>query len=459
MRISPYLLALALLPVLVGGACTLTGKKKAADAGASPKPAPGEDRRDSPDGLGTPPGTASPPPPPVSSPLMPPQDESKLNTAGDVVDYAKLCKAELGMPEAILPPWNCVEGTEIPITVGGKPLDAATYKTLARTGNGCDKPSWLGDVPCSNYAFVQRREITADVSAVLLCRMRGFSNEKGVAARRADYEKDQQFTAFRALYDFDSLGLIWTNKKTGKTCFFDYVGKVFGGYVPSPDDDRVPAYDAMPEPKPPKTLPAGVTEEVVWKKTARTTWKAPKEVAEKDNCVRCHDTGPFKSSPYMDQALKFEPNNMAVPFLIVGKVMERWRQQFPLYAISTTKVQASAGEADQLCTSCHRIGSQASCDEEIAFAVGESAPATLSAHGAGFFNRMWMPPLPAELVTSWSGKNERQLKAAWTGLYAAHVQKLRCCCQTPNARGCTHQDITVNPLPAPVVGTGPGECR
>jgi hypothetical protein len=386
---------------------------------------------------------------------MPPQDESQLDTAGNVVDYAKLCKAEIGIPEAVQAPWNCLDGTEIPITVGGQPMDANTYAQVAQSGGGCDKPSWLGDVPCSNYAFVQRRELAPDVTAMLLCRERSFSVYKGKAGRRADYEKDKSMTSFRLLYDFDSLGLIWTNRKTGKTCFFDFVGKVYGGYVPSPDDERVPQLADMPEPKPPATLPAGMTPEQVWQKNARATWKAPGEVAQKDNCVRCHDTGPFKSSPYMEGALKIPSNDKTVPYQIVGRVMEPWRQQFPLTAVSTGKV----GGEEQLCTSCHRIGSQASCDQQVAYATGQTSPTTLSAHGSSFFVRMWMPPLPQDLQAAWQGKTERQLTQLWNDKYGAHVDKLRCCCLNAGAKGCFRQDITRSPLPVPVEGDGPADCR
>lgn len=409
---------------------------------------------------GTSPRVTTPPPPPPVGPLMPPQDESRLDTTHNVVDYAKLCKAELGMPEAVQAPWNCLDGLEIPITVDGQPMDEVVYGRIAAQGGGCDKPSWLGDTPCANYAFVQRRELAPNVTALLLCRERSFTGWKGQAGRRDDYNKDPSLINFRRLFDFDSLGLIWTNTKTGKTCYFDFVGRVFGGYIPSPDDEKVPQMSDMPNPKPPETLPDGIMPEQVWRKNARGTWKEPGEVASKDNCIRCHDSGPFKTSPYIDQVLKLPVNDPTVPYQIVGRVMDPWRQQFPLVAVTTSKVVTDNGaEAEQLCTACHRIGSQATCEQQLAFATGKAAPVSLSAHGSTFFNRMWMPPLTPELQQAWQGKSERQLSAAWSALYDAHVNKMRCCCLNANARGCFRQDLSKSPLPAPVEGTGPADCN
>ena len=447
------MIAGALLPFALN-ACTLFKKKSE----SSKAPTPQTTSPASPIVPTPTPGPSTPnPPAPPKPPLL---DENKLNTAFDIVDYARFCKQEIGIPAAVQAPFNCLDGVEIPITVEGQPLSDQSYQTLTTSHAGCDRPSWLGQEPCSNYAFVLKRELAKDVTALLLCRMRSFATPKDRATRQADYEKDGSVANFRALYDFDSLGLIWTNKATGKTCFFDYVGKTYGGYVPSPDDAQKPAYADLPDPKPPKVLPAGYEAEKVWQKDARGTWKVPSDVVSSDNCIRCHDTGAFKSSPWVDQVMKIPANDPAVPFQIVGKVFQDWHDRFPLAAISTTPVAKPDGTTEpQLCTSCHRIGNQASCESQISYSIGRTAPVSLSNLGKNFFVRTWMPPLSDEHRTLWNGKTEAEISQAWSALYDSHVSKLLCCCQDPTAKGCTSQDITQSPLAAPVAGTGPGECQ
>ncbi len=416
-------------------------------------------------GTGTGTGTESKPANPTAPapvlPTGPRLSEDQLNTAWNVSDYAQLCKQELGLAtDKVLAPWNCLDGVEIPITVDAVAPDAAAYAKMAQSHGGCDKPSWLGEEPCSNYAFVQKRELSQDVTAMLLCRMRGFVSPLDKKARQANYEKDPSFENFRLLYDFDSLGLIWSNAKTGKTCFFDYVGKVYGGYVPSPEDPKEPSFAELPSPKPPEKLPFGSDVEQVWKKNGKDTWKAPREVVEKDNCVRCHDTGPFKSSPWLDQVVKIPPADQSVPYLIVGKVFAPWHDRFPLVSVSTTKVTAPDGsEEEQVCTSCHRIGALATCESHLLYSTGKTAPVSLSAHGKKFFTRAWMPPLDEARKEAWAGKTDAELQALWDGAWDHHLRKLKCCCDKPNAKGCLRQDLTQSPLAAAVPGTGPEECK
>jgi hypothetical protein len=380
--------------------------------------------------------------------------EDGLDTVRDVSAYAQFCKQVLDLPPEPLAPFNCLDGAEIPITIDGKLPDAEAYERLRRRDIGCDKPAWLGDEPCANYTFVQRRALSADVDATLFCRRRTFTNHKTKAERLADYRSDPTFDNFRLLYDFDSLGLIWTSKKTGHTCFFDFVGRVYGGYVPSPDVRELPEFAALPDPKPPKTLPPGISPDVVWRKNGAGTWRTPQEVVEKDNCVRCHDAGPYKSSPYIEQVFDVPPHDVNLPFIVVGKAFESWRERFPLHAVSTAPIAlADGGSQPQACTACHRIGSQATCKTFLGHSIGTTAAGKLSAQGELFVNRTWMPPV----VTGWHG-SESELNAQWTSLFGKHVDRMVCCCSDPTAKGCTRQAIDVTPLPAPVDGNGPNSC-
>jgi len=439
-RFLPYLI-LPLAGVVALASClTRTGRN--ADA---------EDRRTQEPGPSTGPGQPAIPPVPLPPPgpvdTGPRLDEAALDTANSVVDYARFCKQELGLPPAVLASWNCLEGGEIPLTVEGQRPTAIQYRDLAAGRIGCDRPAWLGDVPCSGYAFVQKRALGADVDGYLLCRMRSFTSPKNLAERKADMERSPaSLEAYRALYEFDSLGLIWTNRKTGQTCFFDYVGKAYGGRVASPDDPGMPELAALPDPKPPARVA-----ETAWKKGGRETWKAPKDVAETDNCTRCHDTGAVKASPWVGQVLKVGVNDPKVPYHVVGKVFDVWRQRFPVAAITTSPV----GTEPQLCTSCHRIGSLASCDTHLGHAVGRTASNKLTQFGEKFWTRVWMPPLPQD----WQGKPDVELANLWNERYDKHMKKMKCCCEKPNAKGCQRQPLDVPTLQAPVEGTGPEVCE
>lgn len=380
--------------------------------------------------------------------------EEELKTDSDVVGYAKYCKQELDVPPEVLAPWNCMEGTEIPITVDEKPLDETTYKALVERSTGCDRPSWLGEEPCSNYAFVQQREIAPNVQAFLLCRMRSFTTHKDRATRRAEFEADPSFANFMGYYVFDSLGMIWTNTRSGKTCYFDFVGKTYGGYVASPDDESHATWDKLPDPKPPVEIGEGKEREFLWKRNARATWKPPAEVGAKDNCIRCHDTGPFKSSPWIRQTVAVPHNDVNTPYVIVGSALDTWKKRFPVKAISTLPIDNNGKQEPQICTTCHRIGNLATCGAQLAFATGKVAPGKLSPHGDRFATKAWMPPPPGD----WKDKSDADFQKAWNDSYEKHVNRLRCCCDNPDAVGCTSQDITKSPLEDPVPGKGPGIC-
>lgn len=380
--------------------------------------------------------------------------EDQLKANDDVIGYAQYCKQELEVPPATLAPFNCMDGLEIPVTIDGKPLTEANYKELVAHKTGCDLPSWLGTEPCANYAFVQEREIAPNVPAYLFCRLRAFSNFKSRAERLADYQAKPTFENFMSYYVFDSLGLIWTNTKSGKTCYFDFIGKTYGGYVPSPDDETLPTFEALPNPKPPVEIAAGTDREFLWKRNGRATWKPPTEVAAKDDCIRCHDSGPFKSSPWIRQVMLVPHNAENTPYLIIGSALSSWKERFPVKAISTAPIDNNGKLEPQICTSCHRIGSLDTCATNLAFATGSNEPGKLSPTGELFKNKAWMPPPPA----AWHDKSDPEFQKLWEDSYAKHVKRLRCCCDNPSAKGCTSQDLTTSPLEAPVAGDGPATC-
>jgi hypothetical protein len=381
--------------------------------------------------------------------------ESDLDTANSATDYANFCKQELGLPAAPLASWNCLEGREIPVTVDGKIPDTATYAKMKREKSGCDLPSWFSDVPCANYAFVQQRELSPDVTAMLLCRMRGFSSNQTRAERQKKYESSDSASDFKALWEFDSIGLFWTNRKTGRTCYFDYFGASYGGRVPSPDDPKTPTWDELPSPKPPADYQTDKKLQTYWQRSADEIWKKPAEVAAEDNCIRCHDSGPFKASPWIGQVIQVPANPKDVPHIVVGEVFSEWKKRFPMIAVSTDPVTNDKGKYEpQSCTSCHRIGSLATCKEYLGFSVGKGSPVETSEWGRTFFYRTWMPPPP----DSWHTKTESELTDLWNQKYAKHVERMTCCCENPQAKGCYTQRFDTEPVENPRPGTGPAVC-
>lgn len=381
--------------------------------------------------------------------------ESELDIDHSAADYADFCKQELGLTAQTLAPWNCLDGTEIPITVNGKRPDEATYARLRRDGHGCDLPSWFSDQPCANYAFVQKRDLNPDVTAMLLCRMRSFSSNLTRAERIKKYETSKSMADFKSLWQFDSIGLFWTNKKTGRTCYFDYLGTSYGGYLPSPDDRTPPTWEKLPTPKPPDTFRTDPTMMSYWNKTSSENWKQPAVVAEKDNCVRCHDSGPFKSSPWIAQVFEVPKNDKNIPHLVVGETFKPWKTRFPMIAVSTDPITGKNGkEEEQSCTSCHRIGSQATCNEYLPFSIGKGSPVEPSDWGRTFFYRTWMPPPP----DAWHRKTESELTELWNERYGRHVERLTCCCKTPDARGCVTERFDTDPIEKPRRGRGPAVC-
>lgn len=404
----------------------------------------------------TPTTTPSPSAAPSAAPSTAATTPGKLTPENDVIEYAKLCKRELGIEHLpTLPHWNCLEGKEVPTTIQGLPLDADNYRLLTQHKIACDTPSWLGAEPCSNYGFVTHRTLAPNVEAYLICRDQKFTNHRDKAGRLAEFKASPGADSFNSLYAFDSLGMIWTNTKTGKTCFFDFVGTVYGGYIPSPDDDHIPDYHELPDPKPPTELSTGTIVSQVWKRNARGTWRSPEHLADNDACIMCHDTGALKGTPWVETVMSIPANPMKVPMILVGKSIIKWKDKYPVKAISTAPVTVNGKTEPQICTTCHRIGNLATCNADLGYSIGAAIPSNLpSTTAKDFFHRVWMPPAPE----SWKGKSDSELGKLWNDAYGPHVKRLMCCCKNPNAINCTSQDILAFPLPDPVPGKGPEVC-
>ena len=102
----------------------------------------------------------------------------------------------------------------------------------------------------------------------------------------------------------------------------------------------------------------------------------------------------------------------------------------------------------QVCTSCHRISNRFECDKLIDYSVGLKSPVSKPENAV--LPNLWMPPEVQNTVTT---------KEDWARKYKSHYDRLKCCCQNPNAINCSYQDINQNSLSTLQRGKGPEVCN
>jgi hypothetical protein len=374
-------------------------------------------------------------------------------TEADIVAYADLCKRELGIDEP-LPDMNCLAGVEVPITINGREISEKDFRSLASRKGGCDRSQWL-DGECWTYDFIQRIEIDDDVEAVLNCRQKLYTSlltpeerireYESAVARNASFEERERL--WRLIFEFDDLGLILRNRKSGKTCFFTFFGKLsfkdrersyayYGGWIPAPDrevtESREEIYAKLPEPKPPEGYP-----ERMWNRgprggpTGRPNMFFTPVATAKGQCTSCHNHGAFKHSPFIDQAFhgteRIVPSNdRDVPYLPVGRSHQEVFRKARIVEIDTDPV----GGESQTCTSCHRLttGGRGAHDR-LEWAIGDDVPQP-SHVTRRFPLNAWMP------FEHGLGSKDEYHRA-----YGPMIEALLCCASTPDAIGCRSRPI------------------
>ncbi len=366
----------------------------------------------------------------------------------DVVAYAELCKQELGI-EGPLPDVNCLAGVEVPITVNGQPLSEMEFRALAAGHGGCDRAQWLNG-ECWTYDIIQRVEIAEDIEAVLNCRQKLFTSTLSFEERKEEYAKALARKApppeiarlFRLIFEFDDLGLILRNRRSGKTCFFTFFGKLdfdkpersysyYGGWIPAPDRkvdlSKDEIYRLLPEPKPPAEYP-----ERMWNRGPRgapggrpNMFFTPKATAAGE-CASCHNHGAFKHSPFIDQAFQngervVPSNDRDLPYLPVGRSFQESFRKARVAEIDTDSIGGKA----QACTACHRLttGSHEAV-KRIDWAIGEDVPEP-SYLARKLPLQVWMP-----FEHSYASEDEYHRDLG------PMIEAIRCCERTPNAVGC-----------------------
>jgi hypothetical protein len=316
----------------------------------------------------------------------------------DIHDYGRDCARLI----AEVPPFNCLDGEIIPITVNGK-----TPETYSRHMK-CDKPAYLPypeetDGQCAPYTRV-RTVRDDDVQVLVYCRR----------------------MYIRPIDDphFDSIEVIMHNVETGSTCFF--ISKNFGGNPKGDDGRRVP-------PPTERTPPEGMI-------AAKDLWATPQQTAD-HGCIYCHDSDPWMHTPWIAQTQQLPSDPWGYHSVDVGGPFADWPKP---------KSISTRGNS---CTSCHRIGSLNTCQTEVVGTFGEQPPKMLQAVGQAPHGRFGAAKGTADddppdvytawgtLPHGWMGERLPDVDSDLWKLYEAGLKDLERCCKDPSAAGCLVEPI------------------
>jgi hypothetical protein len=316
----------------------------------------------------------------------------------DIHAYGRECARLI----AEIPPFNCLDGEIIPITVNGK--TPAAYTRHMR----CDKPAYLPypeetDGQCTPYSRV-RAVRDDDIQMILYCRR--------MYIRPPDDPR------------FDSIESIMHNVKTGSTCFF--ISKNFGEKPEGDDGRRVP-------PPTEETPPQGFI-------SARELWASPQQVFN-HRCIACHDSDPWMHTPWIDQTAQVPSDPWGYHSVDVGGPFVNWPKPM---SISTR---------GNSCTGCHRIGSLNTCKTQMVGDFGEQPAKMLQSIGQAPHGRFgakegtaYDDPNPVYtsfglLPHGWMGIRLPEVNSSLWAEYDAHIRDLQRCCEDHSAPGCIVEPI------------------
>ena len=306
---------------------------------------------------------------------------ARQGTSQDIIAYGQMCAQAIGA----IPPFECLDGVVIPVTVDGGKTPASYVANMA-----CDRPSLLplGDeadgqcVPNSRVLNLSQ----GDSQFAVLCRQKKI--------RPAD-----------SIY-FDEVDIVAHSAKDGSTCWFQASGK---NGQPL-DTTRVPPPD---EPVPPSG-----------RISARDFWNSPAQVAQapvEERCGYCHDNDPFMYSPFIGQIWEQVPTDPFGWYKHIGTDFQAWNKP------------VSLSTRNNPCVSCHRLGVEFTSGQGTEEAVG-LVPVP-DADG-------WAGRYPAShFMPTGNFYSERQ----WAKIYLEAVQEILACHRDPTADGCLTVPITGAP--------------
>ncbi|QSQ28634.1 hypothetical protein JY651_05875 [Pyxidicoccus parkwayensis] len=336
----------------------------------------------------------------ASPPEAPSLGEVKRELDGtNIVEYAASCRAALGTPKK--PYFRCRDGSLL-------------KTTNTPDGAKCDKPVWLtldGDGQCVTNARLLKLETSkADTEMRVICRRykKGADTEDG----------------------FQDVAIVMSNKTSGATCYF----QALSGAGPDLDGSKVPN---------PLADPASTdTDEKTAAAAAKTFYIAPERLKLADTlaCSQCHDHDPWMHTPYIDQVDGTDANHVPTDFtdakyyLVEEAYFTGAPRSWPKpRSVTTADVKDANGNLkEQVCTSCHRIGTSKTCDKWVDWAVDATVIPATNAAAQTYSAKMWMPT---------SGKPAAE--EDYHKKFDNHVKAIKCCCKKPWALGCTdYADLT-----------------
>jgi hypothetical protein len=345
----------------------------------------------------------------------------------DVWTYAQRCFERIHLDAADLGgPFDCTQGKRLVSTVDGvvQDLDLCQGSSCAQDiPDQCDYGTWLDD-GCYGHSYIQVLPTPSNpkVKAALLCRHK---TRWGLGpAPLLDWDGNPTS-------GFDDVALIAHNEGNGETCWFQSPD----GEDAHLDGSRVPG-------------PGTVRDHDFWTRPVST-----RDVM----CIKCHDSGPWMNSRWMNNAIGSElAGNPGSPLKSPYKNSEP-----PFDVWPEPHFVELAG--DETCTECHHIAAAHAnaggslggpdfhtCSEWIRRATGQPHPKA-TAVGRGFDVTYWMP----------QGHGLSTPKE-WSDTYRANVDRLIACCtavgtlpQSQWPPGCQEE---VPPLTCPVAEAADGSC-
>lgn len=337
---------------------------------------------------------------PIIETLRQAREAHRLMGLGDAADldinsHGDECIAAIGP----IPPFSCLDGATIPITVNGVEPAAGQYTR----GMSCDRPVQLGlsdDGQCVPYARIgQLPSFNAagiadrDVSWIYIC-------------RRYKIRQDPAYP------NFEDVAIVGHKKSTGATCFFQTLSE--GKGLP----DGIRATRVPPPSERSDATPAGEVQ-------AREFWFSPRDTAS-IKCYTCHDSDPWVHTPYIDQVKgrAGDVNKPIVPdaptiddplrYTFVGS------QHFTDWPPPT-----HFKPKDNRCVTCHRIGPFASSGVFTDYAIGLRTDNTSNAFKQ-YPRSHWMPP----------GQASAMEEVEWNDAYKSSADQIRSCRQDSSQAAC-----------------------
>jgi hypothetical protein len=305
--------------------------------------------------------------------------------AQTLLEYGAQCAREIGE----IPPFDCNDGTDIPITVDGRtpgPDESPQY---------CDRPSLLSPGTPQPWQCLPHSRIL---------------NLSRGATQIAAYCR-QNHLRHDPKPNFDQVMIVLHHTGNGKTCWFQS--------RPATDPDLGINVSRVPPPnevKPPAGKPAAVE-----------FWMTPGEIAAKPpTCMSCHDAGPFIQSPYIAQVWDKVPTDPWGKYSSIGPAFE----SHPLRVITTP---------GNTCTGCHRIGSEQSCNFYIGFSAGKAALSYPHVLPPG--NDRLANTYPA---SHWMPVDNNMSQEEWNAANLKSVEALLSCCRQPDGPDCNVAPISTS---------------